>query len=151
MAIIRWRPWGDLAGIHNRRNWMFGDSLGQSPFGRAPVSEGECRWCPPVDISESDESISVDVEIPGISKEDIKVSLENNVLSLRGEKKQHQEIKEENYHRWERSYGSFARSFELPVPVQADKIKASYKSGVLHVELPKAEEIKPKEIPIEVK
>jgi HSP20 family protein len=71
------------------------------------------------------------------------------VLSLRGEKRQ--EIKEENYHRWERNYGSFSRAFELPVPVQADKVNAAYKDGVLHVSLPKAEEVKPKEIPIEVK
>jgi HSP20 family protein len=91
------------------------------------------------------------VEIPGLKKEDINVSLENNVLMLRGEKKQEREFKEENCHRLERRYGSFVRSFELPVPVQADKIKASYKNGILKIDLPKAEEVKPKEIPIEVK
>jgi HSP20 family protein len=104
-----------------------------------------------VDISENKDSIHVDVEIPGMKKEDIKISLENNVLMLKGEKKQEREINEENCHRLERRYGSFVRSFELPMPVQADKIKASYKNGVLHVELPKAEEVKPKEIPIEVR
>jgi HSP20 family protein len=104
-----------------------------------------------VDISEDQDNLYMDVEIPGMKKEDIKVSLEHNVLSLKGEKKQEKEFKEESYHRWERRYGSFARAFELPVPVQADKINASYKSGVLHVVLPKAEEVKPKEIPIEVK
>jgi HSP20 family protein len=136
MAIIRWNPWRDWAGDF---------------FDLVPLRREESRWIPAVDISENDGSLFVDVEIPGMKKEDIKVSLEKNVLSLKGEKKQEKEVKEENYHRWERSYGSFVRSFELPMPVQADKIKANYRDGVLHVELPKAEEIKPKEIPIEVK
>jgi HSP20 family protein len=122
------------------------------PFGRFLAEhDGECRWCPAVDISENGDNLFVDVEIPGMKKEDINISLENNVLSLQGEKKQEKEVKEENYHRWERNYGSFARSFELPVQVQSDKIKASYRNGVLHIELPKAEEVKPREIPIEVR
>jgi HSP20 family protein len=146
MAIMRWRPWGDVVSIQDEMNRLFDDF-----FGRVPAKDVDGRWIPSVDISENENSLYVDVEIPGMKKEDIKVSLEHNVLSLKGEKKQEKEFKEENYHRWERRYGSFARSFELPVPVQADKIKASYKSGVLHVELPKAEEVKPKEIPIEVK
>jgi HSP20 family protein len=136
MAIIRWRPWGALLDDH---------------FASDVLRQGECRWCPAVDISEDENNIYVAMEIPGMKKEDINVSLENNVLSLRGEKKQEKEIKEENYHRWERNYGSFSRAFELPMPVQADKIKASYKEGVLHVELPKAEEVKPKDITIEVR
>jgi HSP20 family protein len=136
MAIIRWRPWG---------------SLGDDLLSRVPVGHEECRWVPAVDISEDEDNLFVDVEVPGMKKEDIKVSLEHNVLSLKGEKKQEKEVKEENYHRWERCYGSFSRAFELPIPVEADKIKASYRDGVLHVKLPKAEEVKPKEIPIEVK
>jgi HSP20 family protein len=136
MAIIRWKPWAGLS-----------DDF----WGRAPAQREECRWIPAVDISEDEGSLYVDVEIPGMKKEDIKVSLEHNVLSLKGEKKQEKEVKEENYHRWERCYGSFSRAFELPIPVEADKIKANYRDGVLHVALPKAEEVKPKEIPIEVK
>jgi len=147
MAIMRWRPWGDLVNVQDEMDRMFDDFLGWVPVKRS----AQQRWAPPVDISEDNGSILVDVEIPGMKKEDIKVSLENNVLSLKGEKKQEREVKEENLHRWERRYGSFVRSFELPMPVQADKIKASYKNGILHVELPKAEEVKPKEIPIEVK
>jgi HSP20 family protein len=146
MAIMRWRPWGDMVNMQDEMNRLFDDFIG-----RAPLRGVEGRWVPAVDISENEDSLFVDVEIPGMKKEDIKVSLEHNVLSLKGEKKQEKEVKEENYHRWERRYGSFARSFELPMPVQADKIKAAYKHGVLHVELPKAEEVKPKEIPIEVK
>jgi len=141
MAIISLRPWGDRAQ----------DFFGQGPFARSPVRREECRWVPAVDISEDDDNLYIEVEIPGMKKEDIKVSMEHNVLSLKGEKKQGQEVKEENYHRWERCYGSFSRAFELPMPVQADRIKARYHDGVLHIELPKAEEVKPKEIPIEVK
>ena len=146
MAIMRWRPYGNLINIQDEMNRLFDDF-----FVRAPVKGAEGRWNPAVDISEDADNLFVDVEVPGMKKEDIKVSLEHNVLSLRGEKRQAKEVSEENYHRWERSYGSFARSFELPVPVQSDKIKASYRDGVLHIALPKAEEVKPKEIPIEVK
>jgi HSP20 family protein len=146
MAIMRWRPYGNLINIQDEMNRLFDDF-----FGRPAVHGDEGRWIPAVDISEDDDSLFVDVEVPGMKKEDIKVSLEHNVLSLKGEKKQEKEVKEENYHRWERSYGSFSRAFELPVPVQADKIKANYRDGVLHIALPKAEEVKPKEIPIEVK
>jgi len=148
MAIMRWRPWGDLVSVEDEMNRLFGDFFGQLPARRAWAVE---RWSPAVDISENNDKIHVDVEIPGMKKEDIKVSLENNVLMLKGEKKQEREINEENCHRLERRYGSFVRSFELPVRVKADQIKAAYKNGVLHVELPKAEEVKPKEIPIEVK
>lgn len=148
MAIMRWRPWGDLVSIQDEVNQLFDDSYGRIP---ARWIESGMRWSPAVDISENKDKIYVDLEIPGMKKEDIKVSLENGVLSLKGEKKQERELKEENCHRVERQYGSFVRSFELPVPVQADKIKASYRNGVLRVELPKAEEVKPKEIPIEVK
>jgi HSP20 family protein len=151
MAIMRWRPYGNLINIQDEMNRLFDDFFGRGEFGHAPARGAEGRWIPAVDISEDDDHLFVDVEVPGMKKEDIKVSLEHNVLSLKGEKKQEKEVKEENYHRWERSYGSFARSFELPVPVQADKIKAKYRDGVLHIELPKAEEVKPKEIPIEVK
>ena len=86
-----------------------------------------------------------------MKKEEIRVSLENNVLSLRGEKKQQKEVKEVNYYRWARRHDSFSRAFELPMPVQSDKINASYKNGVLSVVLPKTEQVKPKDIPIEVK
>jgi HSP20 family protein len=148
MAIMRWKPWGDLVSIEDEMDRLFDDFFVGGPKRRGWYVQ---RWNPAVDISENDGNIHVDVEIPGMKKEDIKVSLENNVLMLKGEKKQEREFKEENCHRLERRYGSFVRSFELPVPVQADKIKASYKNGVLKIDLPKAEEVKPKEIPIEVK
>ena len=148
MAIMRWKPWGDLVSIENEMDRLFDDFFVGGPRRRGWYVQ---RWNPAVDISENNGNIHVDVEIPGMKKEDIKISLENNVLMLKGEKKQDREFKEENCHRMERRYGSFVRSFELPMPVQADKIKASYKNGILKIDLPKAEEVKPKEIPIEVK
>jgi len=86
--------------------------------------------------------------MPGMNKEDVKISIHDNILTLKGEKKQEKEEKEENYHRVERSYGSFSRSFMLPATVKADQVKASYKDGVLNISLAKIEEAKPKEIPI---
>ncbi len=148
MAIMRWRPWGDLVSVEDEMNQLFGDFLGRVPARRAEPAQ---RWCPAVDIYENEDSLHIDVEIPGMKKEEIRVSLENNVLSLRGEKKQQKEVKEVNYYRWERRHDSFSRAFELPMPVQSDKINASYKNGVLSVVLPKTEQVKPKDIPIEVK
>jgi HSP20 family protein len=108
-------------------------------------------WTPAVDIAEHDNEYSVKVELPGVNKDDVKLTFENNILTIRGEKKQEKETKKENYHRVERSYGSFQRSFTLPAAVKADKIDASYKDGILTVSLPKAEEAKPKQIEVKVK
>ena len=146
MAIMRWKPWGGPVGVQDELNRLFDGFIDRDPARRRDAIQ---KWIPAVDISEDKDNLYVDVEIPGMNKEDIKVSLENNVLSLKGEKKHEKEVREEDYHRWERRYGSFARAFELPVSIQSDKISASYENGVLRVALPKAEEVKPKEIPIE--
>ena len=106
------------------------------------------EWSPVVDISETNDEVVIRAEVPGMTKEDISITPQDNVLTLRGEKKQ--EEKGVTFHRVERSYGSFVRSFALPTLVQADKVKASYKDGVLQITLPKAEEVKPKEISISV-
>lgn len=108
------------------------------------------EWAPMVDVSETKDEVIVKAEVPGMTKEEISVTLQDNVLTLRGEKKQEKEEKDKTFHRVERSYGSFVRSFTLPTLVQEDKVKASYKDGVLHITLPKAEEVKPKEISISV-
>ena len=106
-------------------------------------------WVPSVDVSETADKIVVKAEIPGIDSKDIDISLSGDVLTIKGEKKSEREEKEENYHLVERSYGSFTRSLRLPVGVEADKIEASYKQGVLTVTCPKKEEVKAK--PIEIK
>ena len=146
MAITRWRPFRDLISIQDEMNRLFDD------FFERPVTRPEWTggvWCPCVDMSETKDNVIIKTEIPGISKDDVKVSVQDNVLTLSGEKKQEKE-KDANYHRIERSYGSFSRSFTLPTSVQPDKVKANYKDGVLNITLPKSEEVKPKEIPISV-
>ncbi len=118
-------------------------------FGNGVVrfSEG---WMPTVDVTETKDEVVVRAEVPGMQKEDISITLQDGVLTLRGEKKQEKMEKDAAFHRVERSYGSFVRSFALPTLVQADKVRADYKDGVLTITLPVREEAKPKEITISV-
>lgn len=145
MALMRWSPFRDLITVQQELNRLFDDLMSRRFEGTA---EGT-MWLPAVDISETPDAVRVQLEIPGVKKEDVKVTVTNNVLTVRGEKKMEKEVKEENYHRIERAYGSFVRSLELPTAVAADKVKATYENGVLTVVLPKSDEVKPKEIPIE--
>jgi HSP20 family protein len=107
-------------------------------------------WSPAVDIAEQDDEYLVKVELPGVEKNDVSITLESNILTVRGTKRQEKEDKGREYHRVERSYGSFHRSFTLPISVQADKINAVFADGILSVTLPKAEESKPKQIEVKV-
>jgi HSP20 family protein len=106
-------------------------------------------WVPPVDIFEKNENLVLRVELPGVEKDDIEVRIENGVLSLHGQRRRDQEIEEKNAYRLERSFGAFSRSFSLPTTVDATRIAATYKDGILEVTLPKAEEAKPKRVPIQ--
>jgi HSP20 family protein len=153
MAITRWRPFRDVLSIQDEMNRLFDDFFGRSPGSIGPISKQEWTegvWTPSVDVSESKDNVIINVEIPGMSKDDVKVSVQDNVLTLSGERKQEKEEKDTSYHRIERSYGSFSRSFTLPTSVQPDKVKASYKDGILKIVLPKSEEVKPKQILISV-
>jgi HSP20 family protein len=155
MSLIRWNParelaaWpSDLFGIQREMNRMF------DGFFNRGLQDGDSAltaWTPAVDIAERDDEYLVKVELPGVNKDDVKITLESNILTIRGEKKQEKETKKENYHRVERSYGSFERSLTLPTTVKSDKIDANYKDGVLMVSLPKAEEAKTKQIEVKVK
>jgi HSP20 family protein len=107
-------------------------------------------WAPPVDIYETEDAIVLKAELPGIDPEDVEVRVEDNTLYLKGERKYEKEVNEQNYHRIERSYGSFARSFTLPNSISAEKVKAEYKDGLLTLTMPKREEAKPKTIKIDV-
>ncbi len=147
MAIIRWRPFKDLLSVPDDMNRLFDDFFGHSP---ARIEWAEGVWSPSVDVSETNGNVVIKAEMPGINQDEIKISIQDNVLTLKGEKKQEKEERDANYHRIERSYGSFCRSFQLPTSVKTDKIKANYKDGVLNITLPKTEEVKPKEIPISV-
>jgi len=110
----------------------------------------EATWVPPVDIFEDPEAIRIIAEVPGVKPEEVKISLEDNVLTIRGSKQQAAEERTERVHRYERTYGTFERSFTLPATVDASNIQASYEHGVLTVTLPKAEQAKPRQIEVQV-
>jgi len=137
--LIRWNP--NLERLFDR---AFTDFL--APVGEDAVSTR--RWMPAVDIKETPEALTFSAELPGLTKEDVHITLDNNVLTIAGERKFEKDVKEENYHRLERSYGSFARSFTVPGNVRFDKVDASFANGVLNVVLPKADEAKPRKIEI---
>jgi HSP20 family protein len=105
-------------------------------------------WTPPVDIEETETSYRLQAELPGLSRDDIQITLENNVLRLSGERKFEKDTKQENYHRIERTYGAFSRSFALPTQVSPDKVEAKFENGVLSIVVPKAEQAKPRRITI---
>ncbi len=141
MTLARWNPRRSLVSLPNEIDRFFGDmGLGFENFDKV--------WNPNIDISESEEVFEVVAEIPGMSKEDIKISIKENVLTLTGEKKQEEKTDKKNFHRAERMYGQFQRSFQLPNTVKSDDIKAKYENGVLNITIPKAEEVKPKEISV---
>ena len=141
MAIIRWDPARALEGMEiDRLNRMFADFYGEA-FSRG--------WVPAVDIFENDQhEVVLKAELPDMKREDIDVTFENGVLTIKGERRFEQDAKRENFHRVERHYGSFSRSFTLPNTVDAARINASYKDGVLTVRLPQREEAKPKQIAV---
>jgi HSP20 family protein len=150
MAIVRWEPFRDLVSLQDRMNRLFDSSYrGVGAAGEEDWALGG-SWAPAVDIFEHEGNIVLKAELPGVDPKDVDVRVENNVLTLRGERKFDSEVKRESYHRVERSYGTFARSFTLPAVVDTGNIKAEFKEGVLRVTLPKREEAKPKQISISV-
>ncbi len=150
MAIVRFEPFRDLVTFQDRLNRIFDDAF----RGSRGASEEEWAlggsWAPSVDIYEHEGNLVLKAELPGIDPKDVDVRVENNVLTLSGERKIDTEVKRESYHRVERSYGAFSRSFTLPNVVDTDKIKAEFKEGMLRLVLPKKEEAKPKQISISV-
>jgi HSP20 family protein len=153
-AVTPWRPFTDLTRWEREMDRMMDDF-----FGRRMRPWWPDRWfrtdemeikAPVVDIFEEKDEIVVKAELPGMSKEDVAVNLTDHTLTIKGEKKREEEVKEENYYRSERSYGSFLRTLELPRDIQPDKVKASFKNGVLEVRMPKTEEAKTKEIKVKV-
>jgi len=147
MAIVRFEPFRDLMNTQREfERWFrgaFAPALGEE--------EASTRtWAPPVDIYENGDSLVLKAELPGINPDDVEIRVEDNTLYLKGERKFEKEVKEQNYHRVERSYGTFTRTFSLPNSIDADKVGASYKDGVLTLTMPKKEEAKPKTIKINV-
>ncbi len=146
MAITRWDPFQELNLITNRMNRLFQDSFG--PSGTAEEGLTTTGFAPPVDIYEDEHNIILKVEVPGIDPKDVDVRLENNTLTVRGERKFEKEEQEENFHRVERRYGSFYRAFSLPNTVDTDSVTADYDNGVLKIKLAKKAEAKPKQIKV---
>ena len=148
MAIVRWEPFSNLVTAQQEFDRLFKDAF--TPF----FGEGELSthtWAPPVDIYETENDIVLKAELPGVDPKDVEVRVEDSTLYLKGERKFEKEVKNESYHRVERSYGSFARSFSLPNSINAEKVKAEFKDGLLTLTLPKREEAKPKKVTIEIK
>ncbi|PYR50192.1 MAG: molecular chaperone [Acidobacteria bacterium] len=148
MAIVRWTdPFREFAQLQDRINRVFTDTYGRADEGL--MSSG--NWAPPVDIYQNgDHEVVLKAELPDMTREDIEITVDNGTLTLKGEKKLSSEVKEEHFRRIERHYGTFSRSFSLPRTVDAAKVAAEYKNGVLTVKLPLREEAKPRQIKVDV-
>jgi HSP20 family protein len=148
MAIVRWDPFRELSDVQSRMNRLFGEFYGRrSEDDLMPRS----TWWPPVDIYENDhQELVIKAELPDMKRDDIKLVVDDNMLTISGEKKFDSEMKDESCHRVERTYGQFSRSFSLPTTIDTGKVSAEYKNGVLTVKLPKREEAKPKQIAVKV-
>jgi HSP20 family protein len=146
-VIARWDPFREFSTLQDRMNRLFRESYG--PEGR-DESLTTSQFAPPVDVYEDEHNVVLKVEVPGIDEKDIDVRVENNVLTVHGERKVEKEEKEENFRRVERQYGSFTRTFTLPSTVDADRIQADYDKGILKIVLPKKAEAKPKQIKVNV-
>jgi len=155
-TIDRWRPygtaverWEPFRGVNEIQGEM--NRLLDSFFGRpATLVAGERMWAPLADMYETKDDLLVTFELPGVREKEVSVSITGDVLTVKGERRFERDVEDEGFHRLERVYGKFERSMPLPIPVQADKVKATYRDGVLEIRLPKVEEVKPKEIKIEV-
>jgi HSP20 family protein len=148
MAIVKWDPFRDVAALQDRINRIFSESFGRSRDIDDEVSLYD--WRPPVDIYETADGIVLKVELPGVNKDEVSVEVKDNVLTLKGERLLDPEIEDDDYYRKERSFGKFNRSFSLQEPIKPDLIKASFKDGVLTVEIPRLEQEKPKQVTVNI-
>jgi HSP20 family protein len=148
MPVTRWDPFRDLLGLQDRMNRLFDESVRSVRQGDEALSTSV--WTPPVDIYETENEVVVKAELPEVNQKDIEIQVENSTLTLRGERRFDKEVKQESFHRIERPYGTFARSFTLPTTIDQEKIRADYKDGILRVVMPKREETKPKQIRVAV-
>lgn len=148
-ALTRWDPFRELEDMHRRLSSLVDDeSFARRRNGKEAMTVAE--WAPTVDIVEDEKHYVIKAELPEVKKEDVHVRVENGVLTITGERKAEKEEKNKKYHRIERSYGSFARSFSLPENVEAEKVSAAYKDGVLTVTVAKSEKAQPKHIEVKV-
>ncbi len=146
-VLTRWEPFREFATLQDRINRVFRDSYSSADRDESLTTSS---FAPAVDVYEDEHKVTLKIEVPGIDEKDIDVRVENNTLTVHGERKIEKEEKEENYRRVERQYGSFTRTFTLPQTVDTDKVSANYDKGVLNVTLPKKAEAKPKQIKVNV-
>ena len=146
-VLTRWDPFREFATLQDRMNRLLRDSYGSEGREEALTTS---TFAPPVDVYEDEHNVTLKIEVPGIDEKDIDVRIENNTLTVHGERKFEKEEKEENYRRVERQYGSFTRTFTLPQTVDQDSVQADYEKGVLKIKLAKREEAKPKQIKVNV-
>jgi HSP20 family protein len=157
MAMERWRPfattmerWEPLrngADIQSEVNRLFDNFFGRPSGGSHQAGRA---WAPAVDMYETKDYLTLSVELPGLQEKDVAVSITGDLLVIKGERRFEQEVKEQSFLHVERTYGKFERLIQLPMPVQSDKVKATYRDGVLEIKLPKVEAVKPKEIKIDI-
>lgn len=144
--LTRWDPFNEMLSLREAMSQLFEDSV----VAPGTLRRGQGGFAPALDVSETEDSYRVEVAVPGLKPEDLQITFENNVLSIKGELRQESEDKKRNYHRTERRYGSFQRTIALPSTVKADAIQAALTNGILRLDIPKAEEVKPRRITVQV-
>lgn len=146
MAIVRWQPYGAVATLQDSINRLFNDAFTRGTDEEFSLS----AWKPLVDIFDKEDAIIIHAELAGVKKEDVSIEVKDNLLTLKGERFETREITEDKFYRKERTFGSFHRAFTLPTAINPEKIKATFKDGILEIEIPKPEEQKPKQIKIDI-
>ena len=146
-VLTRWEPFREFATLQDRMNRLFRESYNDAGQDESLTTS---RFAPAVDVYEDEHQVTLKIEVPGIEEKDIDVRVENNTLTVQGERKIEKEEKEENYRRVERQYGNFTRTFTLPQTVDSEKVSANYDKGVLKITLPKRAEAKPKQIKVNI-
>jgi len=147
MSLVRWDPFGNMATLQDRINRLFDDAFPRTDGDEDLSSRA---WHPLVDIYETDQGVAIQVDLPGVHKEDVSVEVKENVLTIRGERKSDQTAADDSYYRMERPFGPFQRSFATQTMISPGDIKATFKNGVLKIEIPKPQEIKPKQVSVEI-
>jgi HSP20 family protein len=145
MALVKWQPYGAVASLQDSINRLFHDAF---PRSLSEEDYAVSAWKPVVDIYDKDNAIVIHAELPGVKKEEVSIEVKENILTIKGERSEVKEVNEDKFFRKERIFGSFQRSFTLPSAIDPENIKATFKDGVLQIEIPKPEEQKPKQIEI---
>jgi HSP20 family protein len=146
-SLVRWNPMREMVSLRDEMNRLFERAFDDVPLAQWPTS---ANWGLAVDVAENDDAFIVKASVPGINPDDLDIAISDNVLTIKGEYKSDETVNEEKYHIRERRYGSFGRSISLPMAVNADSVEANYESGVLTLTVPKAEEVKPRRITVNV-